>query len=276
MLARLQRASILLLVIVAFVICYQSIMVGNPIINYYLGTNNTQLRLNLSACLKNSRKLVGLQPIKKEILSWSRLNKIHSNVLLGGHYKPNCLTKESVAIIIPYRDRQFHLKVFLNNMHSILQRQLIEYGIYIIEQSDSLAFNRGMLMNVGFAESLKLYNYSCFIFHDIDLIPDNDKNIYDCEETPRHMSVAVDKMKYKLPYNTLFGGVVAMKKEEFRKVNGFSNRYFGWGGEDDDLYNRLPYNTLFGGVVAMKKEEFRKVNGFSNRILVGRHSIYNL
>lgn len=26
--------------------------------------------------------------------------------------------------------------------------------------------------------------------------------------------------------------------EQFRKVNGFPNAFWGWGGEDDDLWNR--------------------------------------
>lgn len=29
--------------------------------------------------------------------------------------------------------------------------------------------------------------------------------------------------------------------EQFRKINGFSNAFWGWGGEDDDLWNRLVY-----------------------------------
>ena len=27
-------------------------------------------------------------------------------------------------------------------------------------------------------------------------------------------------------------------EKEFRDVNGYSNEYWGWGGEDDDLYRR--------------------------------------
>ena len=52
-------------------------------------------------------------------------------------------------------------------------------------------------MNVGFVEALKLYNYDCFIFHDVDLLPEDDRNLYTCPEQPRHMSVAVDVLNYK-------------------------------------------------------------------------------
>ena len=46
-----------------------------------------------------------------------------------------------------------------------------------------------MLFNIGFHEAMKVDNWTCFVFHDVDLLPENDKNIYNCPNMPRHMSV---------------------------------------------------------------------------------------
>ena len=42
----------------------------------------------------------------------------------------------------------------------------------------------------------------------------------------------------RLPYPWLFGGVTALNSEQFEKINGYPNNYWGWGGEDDDVANR--------------------------------------
>lgn len=41
-----------------------------------------------------------------------------------------------------------------------------------------------------------------------------------------------------LPYSEFFGGVSGLTVEQFRMINGFPNAFWGWGGEDDDLWNR--------------------------------------
>mgnify|MGYP001792146321 FL=1 len=43
---------------------------------------------------------------------------------------------------------------------------------------------------------------------------------------------------FRMPYPEYAGGVFAIKPELYQKVNGHSNMFFGWGGEDDDFYNR--------------------------------------
>ena len=53
-----------------------------------------------------------------------------------------------------------------------------------------------------------------------------------------HYSGYIDKFQYKIPYIDLFGGIVAFTAEIFEKINGYSNEYWGWGGEDDDLFRK--------------------------------------
>ncbi|XP_053683920.1 beta-1,4-N-acetylgalactosaminyltransferase bre-4 [Sabethes cyaneus] len=160
----------------------------------------------------------------------------------GGQYTPReCSARDRVAIIVPYRDRDQHLPVFLKNIHPFLMKQQVEYGVYIVEQSAGTSFNRASLMNIGFVEAMKQKNWDCMVFHDVDLLPMDDRNLYTCPDQPRHMSVAVDTFGFKLPYNTIFGGVSAMTVKQFRTVNGFSNAFWGWGGEDDDMSNRLKH-----------------------------------
>ena len=82
-------------------------------------------------------------------------------------------------------------------------------------------------------------------FLDVDLIPENEFNLYTCMTTidqPIHMSSQVRFQPtgtYSDIYPFLVGGVLAVPPDVFRRLNGFSNRYFDWGGEDDDMGLRL-------------------------------------
>ena len=82
------------------------------------------------------------------------------------------------------------------------------------------------------------------MFHDVDLNPKNDNIHFSCEQSPVHLTVAIDKYKYKLSYTTLFGGGVMFTREHFERVNGFSNSFWLWGKEDDNLYSRVTRNRL--------------------------------
>ena len=57
-----------------------------------------------------------------------------------------------------------------------------------------------MNFNVGYSEAMKAKDFNCLVFHDVDLLPEDDRILYTCSDQPRHLSVAVDKFKYKLPY----------------------------------------------------------------------------
>uniref|UniRef100_A0A668AYM2 Beta-1,4-galactosyltransferase n=1 Tax=Myripristis murdjan TaxID=586833 RepID=A0A668AYM2_9TELE len=195
----------------------------------------------LEKCPETSPLLVG--PLRVEFNTPVNLEQCHKenpNVQPGGRFRPpDCIALQKVAIIIPFRHREEHLKYWLYYLHPILQRQQLDYGVYVINQHGEDIFNRAKLLNVGYAEALKEYDYECFVFSDVDLIPMDDRNTYKCFSQPRHLSVSMDKFGFRLPYNQYFGGVSSMSKEQYLKINGFPNNYWGWGGEDDDIYNRL-------------------------------------
>lgn len=168
---------------------------------------------------------------------------INSNIQPGGSWKPKkCKSQHHVALVIPYRDRPLQLDIFLAHMHPFLQFQQLDYQIFIIEQTDERPFNRAKLFNIGFKEAEKISSFHCFIFHDVDLLPLNINNIYGCTKLPRHLSAHIDVFDYKIPYDWIFGGAIAVLKDQFISANGFSNKFFGWGGEDDDFFNRITRN----------------------------------
>ena len=42
----------------------------------------------------------------------------------------------------------------------------------------------------------------------------------------------------------IFGGVSALSPAHLQQLNGFSNQYWGWGGEDDDMSKRIKAANL--------------------------------
>ena len=41
-----------------------------------------------------------------------------------------------------------------------------------------------------------------------------------------------------ISYNKQTGGALCVSATNFTKINGFSNQFWGWGHEDNDLYDR--------------------------------------
>uniref|UniRef100_A0A0N5A051 Beta-1,4-N-acetylgalactosaminyltransferase n=1 Tax=Parastrongyloides trichosuri TaxID=131310 RepID=A0A0N5A051_PARTI len=216
---------------------------SDPLINgYKFKLQNPELPY---CSYKNYTLLYGDYRVELSPPSLETIESLYPDIQMGGHHYPkSCKANQTVAIIVPYKNREEHLKIFLYNLHDILQRQLINYIIFLIEPTGNGTFNRGKLLNIGFVEGMKLYNFDCFIFHDVDLIPENDKHLYECSDKPKHMSSHINKFNYKLIYGNHFGGVCALTSEQFRKVNGFNNNYWGWGMEDDDLFSRISFSNM--------------------------------
>ena len=147
-----------------------------------------------SACPVEGSNLNGPLKITFESPSFQEIAKKYPQLKIGGLYEPIwCMPRFKVAIIIPYRNREIHLRAFIYHIHSVLQHQLLKYGIFVVEQIGIGPFNRGILMNIGFKESNQLGNdWDFFIFHDVDLLIEDDRAFYICPNGPLHMASAVD------------------------------------------------------------------------------------
>jgi len=147
-----------------------------------------------------------------------------------------------LAIVVPYRDRRDELDVFLPHMISFLNNKQIEYIIYIIEQFDDKPFNYGKLCNIGVSETIEFADYYCF--HDIDVLPLNDDADYSYKEVPTQLIFENEDKESIAPYDKYFGGSVIISKDDFIKINGFNNNYWGKGYVDLDLLYRCEKNNI--------------------------------
>jgi len=140
-----------------------------------------------------------------------------------------------LAIIVPYRDRSEQLQKFIDYIGKYLDNRDFKYFIIVVEQNDEKLFNRGKLLNIGFQEA-KAKRCDYVVFHDVDMLP--IKVDYSYSEIPLHLA------SDNLPFEHYFGGITLFPVDLFEKINGFSNRYWGWGFEDDDLRYRCISNHI--------------------------------
>ena len=142
---------------------------------------------------------------------------------------------EKLAIIVPYRNRYDQLLSFQEKIVKYLDNRDFNYCIIIVEQDNASAFNRGMLLNIGFKEAVK-QRCDYVVFHDVDMTPIEVD--YSNSDYPVHLATQ------DLPFEEYFGGITLFPVKDFEKINGFSNTYWGWGFEDDDLRYRCIKNNI--------------------------------
>ena len=187
------------------------------------------------------------------------INKINSlSPQTISHYKNSSwftkklnLNNKYNIVFVPYRNRDTHLKIFIEKLSPNLFKFLPKCKIVIVEQKDNLEFNKGKLLNAAFMEYINEVEYA--FFHDIDNIPDEDTiiNFYTKEFSILNIcSNGKDK----------FGGVTKIHKNDFIKMNGFPNNIWGWGIEDRALYIRSYIQNIKSSDLLFDKLEANHFN----------------
>ena len=133
-------------------------------------------------------------------------------------------------ILIPYRNRERHLKYFIDNNVPLIEKYLPNTKVVVIEQEEGKEFNRGCVLNVGFKEYENNTKY--FITQDVDINPSLEviKNVYTKKD--------IEMLRIKSAHAISLGGIIKAKHDVVFNINGFPNYIWGWGIEDRALYFR--------------------------------------
>lgn len=168
-----------------------------------------------------------------------------------------------LGVCVPYRNREEHLHQFIPQVGKHLKEQGIEFCMYFAHQVDDKLFNRGATKNIAAKHA---FEDGCdyIVWHDIDMIPEKGADYSYPEKYPIHLATRISQMDYQLKYHEYFGGAVLFTKEQVEKTNGYSNDYWDWGMEDDDLFYRCHLEGLTNDSyldVPFKQKEFLRFNG---------------
>lgn len=181
------------------------------------------------------------------IANWKLIPSVARRILAGRTAQPLSFAADRrLAVIIPYRDREDHLRQLIPVLRRTLDAQGLRYKVLIVEQAAGGLFNRGRLLNVGMHFAADSSDYYCL--HDVDAVPVTAN--YLCPSQPLRLvneivepsspgegSAGGEARQRREDY--YFSGAVSIRKEQAFAANGFSNDYWGWGKEDDDLFFRL-------------------------------------
>ena len=159
-------------------------------------------------------------------------------------------------ILIPYRNRQEHLDIFLKQTILLFYKYLKPFKIIIIEQLNNKKFNRAKLLNIGYILYKDHTKY--FFHHDVDIIP--------IEETIQDLYIDenYDILRIYNGHNNSLGGIVKFKKESYEQINGLPNYIWGWGIEDRTFYYRCNILNLNISNNFTNKDNFLFLNHLSN------------
>jgi hypothetical protein len=158
-----------------------------------------------------------------------------------------------LTVVVPVRGVYLDMlgEIYCTFMSAYLQRHLREDGfeILLVEQlgADDEAFNRAMLFNVGILANWNTSDY--FATMDVDLVPyasNAESFAFPANNTPIRLSHSICQYEKRWQcyeeYERNAGGGMLLTREVLRQTNGYSNQFWGWGGEDDEFYCRLEQN----------------------------------
>jgi hypothetical protein len=152
------------------------------------------------------------------------------------------IEKGKTIFILPFRNRDAELQIWLKHMIPILDQQfdcqdmdyeMKPYEVLVIHQADNKLFNRGACSNIGALIIKNKYGFEYLknikiVIHDVDIYLKKSNII-------KYTTI---RNEIRHPYGVkrdnlggIIGGICICYLDEYFKLNGMPN-YWGWGGED--------------------------------------------
>jgi hypothetical protein len=128
---------------------------------------------------------------------------------------------KKMLVVVPYRDRAEHIKVYLERVPKYMKD--ISCDFLICELNSGCEWNAGLTCN-SLINFLRKDDYQYIYISHVDVYP------YQGWEWPEDGEFISDLGDV---------GSCLVKTSDFLKVGGYGNNFWGWGGEDDNLYNKL-------------------------------------
>ena len=155
----------------------------------------------------------------------------------------------TLAVVVPLR-APATVAEFCARLPPILRRLGVRHHIFAANQVDALPFNRGALVNAAFkalsdARRARRHGWPRFDYvavHDLDRFP-AEANASCAASIRGYYSFPAGAPRVLHP-DSFAGGVLVLRSALYRAVNGFSNVYWGYGEEDNDLFLRLRWCGL--------------------------------
>jgi len=170
--------------------------------------------------------------------------------MLHSEEQPRHSAGHKLCVIVPFRNgcgafnqgggRDQNLDEFLRHMPRFLDKAGVwSHRVIVAEQSQRGLFNKGVMFNVG-VKHAEAIGCDYMVMNDVDQLPVDSRNTHEFPEDPIHLCSSTDQKDFKF-YDRMVGGALLLTLKHFKEINGYSNEYFGWGQEDDDMYERIRF-----------------------------------
>lgn len=177
------------------------------------------------------------------------------------------LLLKTIESIAAQQDCNIECIVVEQDAHATLEDLLPKHVKYIHSppEQGSMPFSRAMAFNVGARHA----SGSSLIFHDNDLlIPTNyasethrlvaqgfdfvnlKRFIFYLSESATHRMLTQNKIEADLKIDSIMqnaegGGSIGASRESYFKIGGFDERFIGWGGEDNEFWERAQTTNVW-------------------------------